>query len=179
MSGSGISKELLWDIIKENRHNFVIYNTNLNKFSSEPCLGDDARVLIDDTSIDINTFMIENGIKMRKSKTKVYDMDIETAGEMFLYLNLCPRFMFEWTQLYVELFKSSSLDIIVQTLNRLLKTASLMQNKSLVDITSKILHNIAKKYSFDFKIIDELTKGVKNITHENDSSYILELGNLF
>ena len=164
----------------ESRDTFIIYNTNLNKFSSEPCLGDDARVLIDDWIIEIATLsMLETGIKRRISKTKVYDMDIETAGEMFLYLNLCPRFMFEWTQLFVELFKNSSLDIIVQTLNRLLKTASLMGNKSLVDITNNILQRIAKKYSFDFQIIYELSRGFQNITQEKNSSINLELGNLF
>ena len=50
--------------------------------------------------------------------------DYEAAGKMFIYLNMCPKFLFDWTKLYIELLNNSSPDLIVQTLNRIMVTAT-------------------------------------------------------
>ena len=54
--------------------------------------------------------------------------DYEEAGKMFIYLNMCPKFLFDWTKLYIDLLNNSSPDLIVQTLNRIMVTHTAAQS---------------------------------------------------
>ena len=47
---------------------------------------------------------------------------IENAGKMFIYLNMCPRFMYKWALYYVDLMQNAHPSIITQTLNRIMVT---------------------------------------------------------
>ena len=91
----------------------------------------------------------------------------EAVGEMFIYLMLCPKFMFDWTSLYIDLIQHASPDNVMQTLNRILITGGLKKDKTIVDISRRILRKITNKLSLKFQHIDRYYKGVPKITIEN------------
>ena len=100
---------------------------------------------------------------------------------MFIYLNLCPKFMFDWTQLYVDLFQNASPDVIVQTLNRIMVTGKQKGDKTVVDFARKIFAKIADIFKLKFPSLHTLTKGNPNISYtvnKTDGILSFELVNL-
>ena len=65
---------------------------------------------------------------------------------MFIYLNLCPKFMFDWTKLYIKLFQDASPDLIVQTLNRIILNARNKGDKTVDDIARKIFMKVSQTF---------------------------------
>ena len=49
--------------------------------------------------------------------------ELKTAGELFLYLTMCPDTIEPWILFYKNLFETQSTDQIILTLNRLMKDA--------------------------------------------------------
>ena len=80
---------------------------------------------------------------------------------MFIYLNLCPKFMWRWINLYVDLLQNSPPDIIVQTLNRILYEAKKNNDKSVFNITKSLFIKITKNLSLD--------ETYSKLTHKNQS----------
>ena len=114
---------------------------------------------------------IKEGFKMNGSNlTKVKRDDLEkiydyydedkykAAGEMFIYLTLCPKFMFEWKQLYVDLLQNGPPDIIVQTLNRIIAIGIRKKDKVVTRIAKDIFHKITKTLLLQYKSVDKFTK---------------------
>ena len=63
----------------------------------------------------------------------------------------------DWTQLYVNLFREASPDVIVQTLNRILITAKKKNDKTVADMARLYLNRIFKDifaYSLKFDTIE-------------------------
>ena len=78
---------------------------------------------------------------------------------MFIYWNLCPKFMYDWTEFYIDLMQNASLDIIVQTLNRIMVTAKIKGERSIFDIAKNIFLKIGTtKVNLNFQTINTLTK---------------------
>ena len=96
---------------------------------------------------------------------------------MFLYLNLCPKFMYEWVQLYVDLFKNATPYEIVQTLNRIMVTGKQKKDKTVTNIARKIFNRIDNKLSLKYKTIDIFLKTNKNITLDKMDNYARKLRN--
>ena len=94
---------------------------------------------------------------------------LETAGEMFIYWNLCPKFMYEWNKFYIDLMQNASPDIIVLTLNRIIKTGEQNGDKTIMEIARKLLRTISEKYSLVFQQIDALTKKSPSKQNSNQS----------
>ena len=114
---------------------------------------------------------IKEGFKMNGSNlTKVKRVDLEkiydyydedkykAAGEMFIYLTLCPKFMFEWKQLYVDLLQNGSPDIILQTLKRIIAIGIRKEDKVVTNIAKHILSRITNTLPLKYKTIDKYTK---------------------
>ena len=94
-----------------------------------------------------------------KTKTyKNFGMDkYKAAGEMFIYLTQCPKFMFEWTQLYVDLLQNASPDVIVQALNRIMITGRMKGHNIVTDIARNIFAKVSNKLSLTFPEVDKFT----------------------
>ena len=106
------------------------------------------------------------------------DETFKTAGEMFFYLNLCPKFMYKWKTLLLNLLKNNSLDIILQTLNRIMVTGNLKNDKSLEDIAKKIFIRVGEKNPLHFQKFDRLTKIDYEYIHGiNNHNKTLDFGN--
>ena len=89
--------------------------------------------------------------------------------------------MFDWTQLYVDLLRNASPDVIVQTLNRIMVTGKQKGDKTVVDFARKIFAKIADIFKLKFPSLHTLTKGNPNISYtvnKTDGSLSFELVNL-
>ena len=175
ISLSGLEDKKLWDIVKNYRSKYLI--DNVNKLGSLSCFASDVVVLYE-TNTKSAVDSIEKELERFGSQHKNYDYnvydysddfstkDYERSGEMFIYLNLCPKFMFDWTQLYVDLFKNASPDIIVQTLNRIMVTGKVKEDEAVTNIARKIFDRVDKSNFLKFHTVDEFSKGKPNTTIE-------------
>lgn len=98
---------------------------------------------------------------------KIENEYLETAGQMFIYWNLCPKFMYDWTQFYTDLMQNAQLDIIIQTLNRIMVTAKTSGDKAILDIAKKIFARITESDNLPFQLkkIDALSKTSQQTTN--------------
>ena len=71
--------------------------------------------------------------------------DLKTAAEIFIYMNTCPmkNWFGPWYLLYNNLFKMKSPDIIIATLNRLMKS----KNKEFFNNNKKLLKRAKTLFS--------------------------------
>ena len=68
--------------------------------------------------------------------------ELRTAGEMFLYLNMCPDKIKPWIGFYKDLFQTQSPDQIILTLNRLMKGSRTRTNEHLKELAEMLLKRI-------------------------------------
>ena len=102
--------------------------------------------------------------------------EYETAAEMFIYLTLCPKFMFDWTSLYVDLLQIASPNIAVQALNRIIITGRLKTDHTIINISKGILKKTSDKLSLKFQDIDRYFKGLPKTTHSSSNISNLSIG---
>ena len=70
---------------------------------------------------------VEQILKIESSENlndNLTNAELQTAAEMLLYLNMCPDTIKPWLLFYKDLFQTQSPDLIILTLNRLVKTSS-------------------------------------------------------
>ena len=156
---SGVERKKLWTLIREYKFKYLV--DNFVTFHTIPCVQDVGTGLI---SIEDITENIENIAKELKETVSDKIIDnigeetYETAGEMFLFLNLCPKLMNEWIIFYVNLFQNSSPDVMAQALNRILKIENEKKDKLNLQIAQKIFKNFRKKFSVQLRSIESLTE---------------------
>ena len=156
---SGMDRRKLWTLIKEYKFKYLV--DNFVTFHTFPCVQDVGTGLI---SIEDITENIENiGKELNETVSdmiidNIEEETYETAGEMFLFLNLCPKLMNEWIIFYVNLFQNSSPDVMAQALNRILKIENEKKDKLNLQIAQKIFKNFRKKFSVQLRSIESLTE---------------------
>ena len=152
--------------------------TSMELLTSYPCFDDDTSNIFQYSSMNALLTLIANEIAPGESYNvgllnSITDETFQTAGEMFFYLNLCPKSKFEWTQLLSSMLQNTSLDLILQTLNRIMVTGKLKNDKNLVDIAKKIFIRVGEKYPLHFQKFDVLTRNnsesefIHGITNHN------------
>ena len=70
------------------------------------------------------TAFLQNQLKITSSELIFENMtfwDLQTAAEMFLFLNSCPKDFKSWFLFYEDLFQNDPLEVMVLKLNRILK----------------------------------------------------------
>ena len=112
--------------------------------------------------------------QVRKIESKVYvtppdspenileNMDNTTlkhAADMFVYLNSCPQSIKSWILLYKDLIDVSNRDVLVLTLNRILKAESIDRNDEFKDIAKSILEKVQIDLSLQYKEILNINNG--------------------
>ena len=156
---SGMDKRKLWTLIKEYKFKYLV--DNFVTFHTFPCVQDIGTGLISIKDITENIKNIEKELKDTLTDNIIDNIDeetFETAGEMFLFLNLCPKMMNEWIIFYVNLFQNSSPDVMAQALNRILKIENEKKDKLNLQIAQKIFKNFRKKFSVQLRSIESLTE---------------------
>ena len=101
--------------------------------------------------------------------------DYEEAGKMFIYLNMCPKFLFDWTKVYIDLLKNSSPDLIVQTLNRIMVTATSKKDVNIKKITAINFEKITNTLNLKYKFIDKFNNGYVQAEKSNENNNILNI----
>ena len=90
--------------------------------------------------------------------------ELRTAGEMFLYLNMCPDEIKPWIVFYKDIFQTQSPDQIILTLNRLMKGPRTQTNEHFKELAEMLLKRI---FSF-------LTRGKAENTTSNTKAIPLQ-----
>ena len=160
---SGLNKEEFWNIVKHQRITFL--KKYGNTLSTNLCFyyDDDEDVLDIADYMDERMKAIERKLELSGSEHMNHDINqqyrfendlYEEAGKMFIYFNLCPKFMYDWTQLYMNLMQNASPDYIVKTLNRIIVTGEMMNDKIVVGIAKKIFMKITHILNLQFQNVD-------------------------
>ena len=98
---------------------------------------------------------VEQKLKMEFSEQMIESMtheELQSAAEMFIYLNICPEPMMPWFRFFKDLFQTQSADQMILTLNRmikihLLRPQEINNNYKLVQRISKLLfHKLEETY---------------------------------
>ena len=142
---SGIDTGTLWEIVKYVKIEVFFYgNWHLVK-----CYQNHQYILYSSENQEV--FLTKFKRILEHFQNKKIDKDdmnnlynipkdfLDAAGEMFIYWNLCPKFLYDWTQFYADLIQNASPDIILLTLNRIIVTAKMRGDKNIFDITKNIL----------------------------------------
>ena len=154
----------------------MVIASSMELLSSYPCFDDDTSNTFQYSSMNALLAQIANEIAPGESYNvgllnNIPDETFQTSGEMFFYLNLCPKSKFEWTQLLSSMLENTSLDLILQTLNRIMVTGKLKNDKILVDIAKEIFIRVGEMYPLHFQTFDKLTKNnfefIYGITNHN------------
>ena len=176
---SELSTDILWEIIRKYRMTYII--ENISKLHQElSCFNyNDGYRVLDPYGMK-HVREIEEKLKLLGSTHTNFDLDsvyddfdeekYRIAGEMFIYLTQCPKFMFEWTQLYVDLLQNASPDVIVQTLNRIMITGRMKGDNIATDIAKNIFMMTSTNLSLEYQTIDSFTKSNQNITNKIDKN---------
>ena len=145
VSLSELSYETLWNITRNQKLNYII--ENINTLSSKACFSLNNEEFVLENYIESRLDSIEKELILAGSQHINHDINkfltfetevYERAAKMFIYLNLCPKFMFDWMQLYTNLLQNSPLDMIIQTANRIMVTAYSKNDRTVWNIGGKI-----------------------------------------
>ena len=150
----------------------VVKTTN-DLHSSSKCNIDEKTMLSDDAIMTLVKrvelqLQIESSEQINKNLTKE---ELQTAGEMFLYLYHClyeyRHWISSWKLFYKYLFRTQSADQIILTLNRMMKA----QDKDATVRAEKLLKRISNLMSLSLEKIHTLLSGK---TSRNESFTIEE-----
>ena len=118
---------------------------------------------------------VEQELQLESSDQVIETMtneELKSAAEMFIYLIMCPEAIVPWFTYYNDLFLTKSVDQIILSLNRIMKT------KSTQNMDAKVAENLLKRISnsmlLQFERIQNLLP-VKNL--RNGSSIDLRKPN--
>ena len=140
-----LSENNIWSIVKKTKR-----DTDLDT----PCDESGLYMLQDQSKMLSQVLKIEQQLHVESFEANFENMtldDLNSAASMFIYLNTCPgifnddkvnlidldhimgneKWFKAWFQFYNSLFKSQSVDMIILTLNRLLKSKRLSQENNL------------------------------------------------
>ena len=91
---------------------------------------------------------------------------LKNAAEMFLYLNTCPtsnawkKWFSSWSTFFNDLFDTKSPDIILLTLNRMMKLNDNPHYKNEIGILKKIFKRTTTLFSLKYEDIQRMLPGV-------------------
>lgn len=151
----------VWNIIHKIRFDIVSalslvdYNDECNyeNWNFEP--------MLEGSSIKTNNQRLAKGLGIKLNDKVVSEISAETlktAGEMFIYLNLCSNKVERMLQFLEEIFLSQTPDMILLTLNRMRLSAEL---KSLQ--FGEVLHDLLREMivilNLEYKNLEQVTSG--------------------
>ena len=158
-----IDKKNVWEIVKNKRLSFLSGNTEFDCDYKESLLSD--RYI----NIIINSFAEQLEIDTNKtlsSKRNVSEETLQTAAEMFTYLNFCPSHLPKHLVYMVYIFKSGTLKDIIFALTSAIK---IVQNSDEKNKMMEVLFEVMDFYKLNhYEKIQMISKGkcFKNSTFD-------------
>ena len=147
----GLDLENVWKIVKETRKSFLFEA----KESLSACQFNSNPLLLSPKVIQENHNKVEKELGMNAETTSyenVSERTLETAAEMFTYLNQCPQ-EHKLLSFYKDLFKSASPKDIILALTSIMKTTNNLEKEKSVNIFRKVMESINLLNYEDLQII--------------------------
>ena len=120
--------------------------------------GDD--FMYDDSVIESNVAAVEQMLNITSSDlvfNNITPSTLKAAAEMFMYLNSCSFDLIPLVKFFKDLLMNKSPDIILLTLNRLLKVRDTSENKHFKTILRKIFDTNFDAFSKDYSNMKNMT----------------------
>ena len=170
---SNLRENYSWDIVRSWKLKHLIENVDL--LPKRSCFVSDSSGTLEDDRMSYNLMEIEKEFLVRGSKHNNFDLNKNTytftevtlneSAKMFIYLNLCPKFLYDWIKLYIDLLQNAPTDVIVQTLNRIMITGKTKKDRIVVEFSKNIFTKITNELSLQYQSIEHFSKGYeKNAT---------------
>ena len=124
------------------------------------------------SNVESQVNALEEQLQLRSSDKimdNITDYQLKLAGKMFIYLNSCSVLLKPWFSFYAELFQKQSLDVIILTLNRILKKEN-VPNKNLQDIAKTLFKRVSSIFSLKYHEIQNITEGVGTFSWNHNTS---------
>ena len=158
-----LDAEMIWKVVKKIKAQIP--------FSEGGCNANADGMYND--KVTANVQEVENKLNVKSSELKLGDItneNLENAGKMFVYLNMCLRDQWHtsWYNFYNNLFKNQQVNNMVLTLNRIMKSRKTPLNKSVLYLAEKLLKRITKLFSLKYNEIKSLSgyQGYENSSSE-------------
>ena len=152
-----INHGLVWKIVKEVRLHYLQENAS--------ALCDPISSLLNEKDVHANTMKVGEKIGLNITDNlleNVPESTLQTAGDMFIYLNSCPPPILG---LYKELFENASSREIILTLRGILGTS----REGEKDIAVKIWSKITNEMKMNYKWIEKVTKEYSSDGNANNN----------
>ena len=127
--------EYVWKFVKNTRKSFLLENID------PPCI---TGIILYGSRIEKIINIVEDKLKINASVTpheNVTGETLQTAGEMFIYLTICPHKLLPF---YYNLFKTSSPTQIALALTSVIKTSQNSAKEVSIQLLNKLLENSAQ-----------------------------------
>ena len=130
-------------------------------------------------AVELN-LKIESSEQINETLTKE---ELQTAGEMFLYLNTCPiqdndTWTLNWKVFYDYLFLTQPADQIILTLNRMMKGET-PQDKDVRVRAEKLMKRISSLMSLSFENIQSLLPEKNSRKRSVNTDFLIHNGKHF
>ena len=149
--------DTIWNILKETKLN--VYDKCVNGLYGKNFLISQVEAIHKKLNMNATEDIFNN----------ITDTTLKSAAEMFLFLNSCPDDLRYWYLLYADLFENKAPEVIVLTLNRIMKGERNPENKRLKDIAKHLLKRVDLMLSTlssytSSKVSSTQAKNIINIT---------------
>ena len=145
----------------------------------EPCRKNNQQgdYMYENAVIQSNIRAVEFKLKFVSSDLvfqNITDKKLAIAADMFLYLNSCTFELMSLVQFFNDLFMNQNPDLIILTLNRILKIKESPATKGLIRVVQALLKNVTKLFSRKYQRIENMTwEGMGNLGKNGGNIYII------
>ena len=148
-----VDHENVWKIVKDARKSFQMKNKQLDCDVDK----DKDKALLVDNLIKFNIDSLAEKLQLNPTsvpKENVSHKTLQTAGEMFTYLNYCPN---KLESIIVQILENGTPKDIILALSIPIKALRKVERKSITKILSKVLESVKLE---TYKKIQMITKGI-------------------
>ena len=172
----------------------IIHLTNLDKknvwkvvknLKSELSLDLECRLspdllLYDDKMSQVNLLEDQLGIESTEVRFEnIGRENLKTAAEIYIYLNTCPDSLKPWFSFYKDLFHDQDPNLIILTLNRMMKSRITSENENFLNIAKTVFKEASTLLSLKYEEIQSLNPGTRKINLKKNHEKIEFLGTGF
>ena len=151
-----VEEESIWKIVKKTRRSFVVQHPN-----PYSCQDYQSKKLLANEYIQENIDSLEKELKLNTSMISHKNVSfktLETAGEMFTYLNYCSLLIPKYLRIIAHLFQTGTPREIIFGLISVIKTSKNLDEKyKTIEILSKFMETFWLETQY--KKVQIITKG--------------------
>ena len=154
-----VEEDPAWKIVKKIRRSFLFEHPHADCQVHDTLLSE-SKTLLSDENIEENINRVTKELKLNTSLTPDKNISfktLETAGEMFTYLNNCPGLIPKYLRIIAHLFQNGTSREIIIGLKSIIKTSKNWAEKyKTIEMLSKFLETLRLK---EYEKVQIITKG--------------------